>query len=173
MHLKTCMHARMHACLHVPACMGAWVPPQNLQPASLCGRSMACRTLRILGGRAQCYLPFTVLCRAGLRFAVQHQNSNLTEEFSILLSDLGPAPLAWAAEVFGGPPEASNMWVGDERSVTSFHKGKWRGVEWSGVGRSVGSASGIQPGRHPCAHAQAAGFAACGTHRRSHACTVP
>lgn len=64
---------------------------------------------------------------------MQHQNSNLTEEFSILLADLGPAPLAWAAEVFGGPPDASNMWVGDERSVTSFHKGKWSGVEWGGV----------------------------------------
>lgn len=27
-----------------------------------------------------------------------------------------------SVQVFG-PPEATNLWIGDERSVTSFHKG--------------------------------------------------
>jgi hypothetical protein len=53
----------------------------------------------------------------------QHQNSSLTEEFPFLTSDLQPGLPAWVDEVFGGPPDAVNLWIGDERSVTSFHKG--------------------------------------------------
>ncbi|GIL42659.1 hypothetical protein Vafri_605 [Volvox africanus] len=52
---------------------------------------------------------------------MQHQNSNLSEELGLLLDDIGPG-LPWAEEVFGGPPEAINIWIGDERSATSFHK---------------------------------------------------
>ncbi|GFR40670.1 hypothetical protein Agub_g1258, partial [Astrephomene gubernaculifera] len=52
---------------------------------------------------------------------MQHQNSNLSEELSPLLADVGEE-LGWAEEVFGGPPEAINLWIGDERSATSFHK---------------------------------------------------
>ncbi|PNW85197.1 hypothetical protein CHLRE_03g175750v5 [Chlamydomonas reinhardtii] len=52
---------------------------------------------------------------------MQHQNSNLREELSALLGDVEPG-LPWAEEVFGGPPEAINLWIGDQRSATSFHK---------------------------------------------------
>ncbi|KAG2442712.1 hypothetical protein HXX76_002795 [Chlamydomonas incerta] len=52
---------------------------------------------------------------------IQHQNSNLREELSALLGDVEPG-LPWAEEVFGGPPEAVNLWIGDQRSATSFHK---------------------------------------------------
>ncbi|GLI69169.1 hypothetical protein VaNZ11_013738, partial [Volvox africanus] len=52
---------------------------------------------------------------------MQHQNSNLSGELGLLLDDIGPG-LPWAEEVFGGPPEAMNIWIGDERSATSFHK---------------------------------------------------
>ncbi|KAG2496262.1 hypothetical protein HYH03_005495 [Edaphochlamys debaryana] len=52
---------------------------------------------------------------------MQHQNSNLTEELAALLADIAPG-LPWAEEVFGGPPEATNLWIGDARSTTSFHK---------------------------------------------------
>jgi jumonji domain-containing protein 7 len=41
----------------------------------------------------------------------------------VLEGDLRPS-LEWAEKVFGGPPEATNLWIGDERSVTSFHKGE-------------------------------------------------
>uniref|UniRef100_A0A7S3R0P9 JmjC domain-containing protein n=1 Tax=Dunaliella tertiolecta TaxID=3047 RepID=A0A7S3R0P9_DUNTE len=52
---------------------------------------------------------------------VQHQNSSLSEEFAFLLADTQPE-LSWANEIFGGPPEAVNLWIGDDRSVTSYHK---------------------------------------------------
>ncbi|GIL73316.1 hypothetical protein Vretimale_4886 [Volvox reticuliferus] len=52
---------------------------------------------------------------------MQHQNSNLCEELGMLLDDIRPG-MPWAEEVFGDPPEAINIWIGDERSATSFHK---------------------------------------------------
>lgn len=33
----------------------------------------------------------------------------------------------WATEAFGVAPDVANLWIGDERSVTSLHKGS-RGV---------------------------------------------
>ena len=41
-------------------------------------------------------------------------------EFGPLMEDV--SELAWATEAFGEPPEATNLWIGGERSVTSFHK---------------------------------------------------
>jgi len=38
------------------------------------------------------------------------------------MDDVGD--LDWAAEAFGGPPEATNLWIGNDDSVTSFHKVK-------------------------------------------------
>ena len=55
---------------------------------------------------------------------MQHQNNSLTEEYPALQADIQPG-LQWADRVFGGPPEATNLWIGDDRSVTSFHKGGW------------------------------------------------
>lgn len=54
-------------------------------------------------------------------FYVQKQNSNLTQEFSTLLTDVDSEP-AWGTEVFGQSPDAVNMWIGDGRAVTSMHR---------------------------------------------------
>ncbi|CAG2063544.1 unnamed protein product [Timema podura] len=48
-------------------------------------------------------------------FYVQRQNSNLTEDFPELMREVEPE-ISWASEAFGCPPEAVNLWVGDERS---------------------------------------------------------
>lgn len=53
--------------------------------------------------------------------SVQFQNGNMAE-FEELECDL-KLDAAWAADAFGsGPPDAINIWLGDSRSVTSFHK---------------------------------------------------
>jgi jumonji domain-containing protein 7 len=39
----------------------------------------------------------------------------------VLLPDVD-AQLGFAAEAFGSAPEAVNLWIGDERSTTTFHK---------------------------------------------------
>jgi len=31
-------------------------------------------------------------------------------------------------QVFGGHPDATNLWIGDERSVTSFHKDHYENI---------------------------------------------
>ena len=51
----------------------------------------------------------------------QAQNDSLRQEFAQLMPDIDPE-LAWAAEIFGQPPDAVNLWIGDSRSVTTFHR---------------------------------------------------
>lgn len=51
-------------------------------------------------------------------FYIQRQNSNLTEDFPELVSDVG-RDVPWATEAFGREPEAANIWIGDRRAVTS------------------------------------------------------
>lgn len=51
-------------------------------------------------------------------FYIQKQNSNLTVEFKDIMGDI-EADLDWATEAFGKPPDAVNLWMGDERAVTS------------------------------------------------------
>lgn len=55
---------------------------------------------------------------------LQHQNNNLQMEFPELCNDIEVTGPQWATSAFGCIPEAVNLWIGDERSVTSFHKGK-------------------------------------------------
>lgn len=52
---------------------------------------------------------------------LSHQNDSLRQEFSKLLRCV-PAELPLATAAFGNAPEAVNLWVGDERAVTSVHK---------------------------------------------------
>lgn len=41
----------------------------------------------------------------------------------MLLADVD-SHLSWATEAFGGTaPDAVNLWIGDDRSATSYHKG--------------------------------------------------
>ncbi|XP_076451021.1 bifunctional peptidase and (3S)-lysyl hydroxylase Jmjd7-like isoform X2 [Babylonia areolata] len=54
-------------------------------------------------------------------FYVQKQNSNLTDEFLSVMGDVDAEP-QWGTEVFGKPPDAVNMWIGDGRAVTSMHR---------------------------------------------------
>jgi len=52
---------------------------------------------------------------------IQQQNSNLTVELPQLLEDVDDQ-LDFAAAAFGAPPDAVNLWIGDERASTTFHK---------------------------------------------------
>lgn len=45
---------------------------------------------------------------------------SMAEEFPQLMPDI--SELEWATEAFGAPPEATNLWIGGDESVTSFHK---------------------------------------------------
>ena len=56
---------------------------------------------------------------------LQHQNNSLNIEAPWLVSDTKPFPFA---EAFGGEPEATNLWIGDERSKTTFHKDHYENV---------------------------------------------
>lgn len=54
---------------------------------------------------------------------LQSQNDNLHQELEGLLQD-ATSDIPFASEVFQSMPDATNVWIGDERSVTSLHKGK-------------------------------------------------
>lgn len=60
---------------------------------------------------------------AGLVPYLQSQNSNLSEPpLSYLAPDL-PQPPSFAAPAFKGQaPDATNLWIGDHRAVTSLHR---------------------------------------------------
>lgn len=54
---------------------------------------------------------------------VQHQNDSLRSEFANLIEDRDIEPeIPWASEALNQKPEAVNLWIGDRRAVTSFHK---------------------------------------------------
>jgi peptidyl-lysine (3S)-dioxygenase / protease len=50
------------------------------------------------------------------------QNSNMTEYFPELLDDIDANGLPIGNRAFQGGPEAINIWIGDERSISSLHK---------------------------------------------------
>ena len=54
----------------------------------------------------------------------QPQNDSLRTLFPELAPDVRICGPSWAEAAFGCPPEAVNLWIGNERSVTSFHKGR-------------------------------------------------
>ncbi len=54
---------------------------------------------------------------------------SLPQQFGALLPDV--EELDWATEAFGVPPEATNLWIGMDDSVTSFHKASARAGAWS------------------------------------------
>nr|XP_010933250.1 bifunctional peptidase and (3S)-lysyl hydroxylase Jmjd7 isoform X1 [Elaeis guineensis] len=51
----------------------------------------------------------------------QQQNDCFREEYSALAGDVEP-DVPWATEALGCLPEAVNLWIGNGRSETSFHK---------------------------------------------------
>jgi jumonji domain-containing protein 7 len=54
---------------------------------------------------------------------LQSQNDNLESELPQLRED-ATRGFDFAASVFESEPEVANVWIGDERSVTSLHKGE-------------------------------------------------
>ncbi|KAF9568896.1 Clavaminate synthase-like protein [Agrocybe pediades] len=72
---------------------------------------------------------------------LQSQNGNLfsstsfydapdsvpTSEFAPLLDDL-PKEVPWCSEALGQKPDAVNIWIGDERSVTSIHSDPYENI---------------------------------------------
>ncbi|XP_048242228.1 bifunctional peptidase and (3S)-lysyl hydroxylase Jmjd7-like [Haliotis rufescens] len=54
-------------------------------------------------------------------YYIQKQNSNLTEEFTSIISDVEPN-LKLGSEAFGRCPDAVNFWMGDGRAITSMHR---------------------------------------------------
>ncbi|CAK9071393.1 unnamed protein product [Durusdinium trenchii] len=52
---------------------------------------------------------------------LSRQNDSLREEFAPLLGDI-PSVVPLAAEAFNNDPEAINLWIGEDRSVSSCHK---------------------------------------------------
>lgn len=57
----------------------------------------------------------------GNQLYMQQQNDCLRQDFPELMEDIQPM-LPWATEAFGSEPEAVNLWIGGEKSVTTFHK---------------------------------------------------
>ncbi len=56
---------------------------------------------------------------------VQHQNNSMATEFSDLWEDI-EHDVPWATEALGVTPDVTNFWMGDQRSITSLHKGQSR-----------------------------------------------
>ncbi|CAM9165656.1 unnamed protein product [Ectocarpus sp. 12 AP-2014] len=52
---------------------------------------------------------------------LSHQNDSLRQEFPGLMEDVKPF-LALAREAFGNEPDAVNLWIGDDRSLSAVHK---------------------------------------------------
>ncbi|EGZ18829.1 hypothetical protein PHYSODRAFT_500996 [Phytophthora sojae] len=52
---------------------------------------------------------------------LSHQNDSLREQFPGLFDEVPPA-MELAVEAFGNEPEAVNIWIGDERAVSTMHK---------------------------------------------------
>ena len=57
---------------------------------------------------------------------IQKQCSSLDLEFDALLGDV--PVLDWASEAFGQDPDATNIWIGDERAVSSTHKDPYENI---------------------------------------------
>jgi jumonji domain-containing protein 7 len=52
---------------------------------------------------------------------LSHQNDSLRTQLPSLAAEI-PTSLPIAEAAFGNAPDAINIWIGDDRSVTSVHK---------------------------------------------------
>lgn len=52
---------------------------------------------------------------------LSHQNDSLREQFPALFDEVPPV-MELAMKAFGNEPEAVNIWIGDERAVSTMHK---------------------------------------------------
>jgi len=60
-------------------------------------------------------------------YYVMHQNNNFTTEFESLWRDIDTS-LLWANETFQLKPEAVNIWIGENRSISSMHKDHYENI---------------------------------------------
>lgn len=58
---------------------------------------------------------------------IQQQNSNLTTYYPELLSDVD-VEIDWASKAFNKQPDAVNIWMGDDRAITSIHKDPYENI---------------------------------------------
>ncbi|KAI5848980.1 cupin-like domain-containing protein [Tricharina praecox] len=63
---------------------------------------------------------------AMVRYA-QSQDDNLLREFAPLAADVG-RDIPWASEALGQQPDAANVWIGNERSVSALHKDNYENL---------------------------------------------
>eukprot|EP00470_Lotharella_oceanica_P006117 CAMPEP_0170168692 /NCGR_PEP_ID=MMETSP0040_2-20121228/1641_1 /TAXON_ID=641309 /ORGANISM="Lotharella oceanica, Strain CCMP622" /LENGTH=305 /DNA_ID=CAMNT_0010407007 /DNA_START=430 /DNA_END=1343 /DNA_ORIENTATION=- len=64
--------------------------------------------------------------KPGMVVYCQKQNGNFSEEFKPLHQDTKRIP--WAFDAFGCEPDAVNMWIGDQRSVSSLHRDPYENI---------------------------------------------
>lgn len=55
------------------------------------------------------------------------EDDNLHGEFSPLLPDVPPS-VSFATEAFGRDPDAANVWIGNDRSVSALHKDNYENL---------------------------------------------
>ncbi|XP_012267185.2 bifunctional peptidase and (3S)-lysyl hydroxylase Jmjd7 [Athalia rosae] len=58
---------------------------------------------------------------------IQKQDSNFIKDFTELWAD-AELDVPWATEAFGKYPDAVNIWMGDQRAVTSMHKDPYENI---------------------------------------------
>ncbi|CAH3946894.1 unnamed protein product [Pieris brassicae] len=72
--------------------------------------------LDMLENKRENYIPY-----------IQRQNSNLTEDFKELFSDV-EHEIDFASKAFNKKPDAVNFWMGDSRAITSMHKDPYENI---------------------------------------------
>ncbi|DAZ93002.1 TPA: hypothetical protein N0F65_006518 [Lagenidium giganteum] len=65
---------------------------------------------------------------------LSHQNDSLRDEFPALYAEV-PSCLPLGKETFGNDPDAVNIWIGDERAISSMHKDHYENMYCVVVGR--------------------------------------
>eukprot|EP01114_Cavostelium_apophysatum_P022221 TRINITY_DN7973_c0_g1_i2.p1 TRINITY_DN7973_c0_g1~~TRINITY_DN7973_c0_g1_i2.p1 ORF type:complete len:331 (-),score=63.27 TRINITY_DN7973_c0_g1_i2:214-1206(-) len=60
-------------------------------------------------------------------YYIQHQNGNFFTEFSELAEDIDEQ-IDWVNEAFGMSHDVVNMWMGDDRAVSSLHKDHYENI---------------------------------------------
>lgn len=127
---------------HLCEVMGDSTVPVNLTPD---GFADAVKSVRINEEESRIFtypcelnMPFSkfydiMMAPDGINDAVPYlseQNDNLRQKFSSLANDI-PSQLPIAAEAFPeAETEAINLWIGDERSITSLHKDHFEVTVW-------------------------------------------
>lgn len=93
----------------------------NDRDANSSAQSTHANSLSQLSLKCNCRSTDTPAPNATEVWYLQQQNNNLREHFAELAADID-MELPWATQAFGQPPEAVNLWIGNELSVTSFHR---------------------------------------------------